>query len=78
VSASLALSKGGSTGPLLSVPLPKALGGTRQRGSLCRVPVGLALGKKGPKQWVPLLVLLLSHCMSLYAECLALDKGSLY
>jgi hypothetical protein len=38
VPASLALNKECYNGPLLLVPLPRALGGTQQRGSLCRVP----------------------------------------
>jgi hypothetical protein len=40
-------SKEGSTGPLLSVPLPRAPVGTLQSGLLCRVPDGRALGKGG-------------------------------
>jgi hypothetical protein len=55
--------------PLL-VPLPSALGGTRQRLPLCRVPVGLALGKgstSGP--------LCLSLCRVHYE---ALGKGCFF
>jgi hypothetical protein len=35
-----------ASGRPLPIPLPRVLGGTRQRGSMCRVPAGLALGKE--------------------------------